>query len=152
MRRVSALPVMCSAIAVLILFVAGARGWAQKENPAAAEGGDQASGKEALLQQQLKMIDQALADLVTRYKGGEIAVTNNAFVVWRRRRLDTLRALGPGRAEYKAELNKHVEFMRMREGWVQKSYEQNVLARVDVLDAQYQRIEAELLLAAQKTP
>src|SRR5262245_22357124 len=96
MRRASALPVTCSAIAVLILFLVGTRGLAQKENPAAAQGRDQASDKDALLKQQLKLIDQALADLGKQNQGGELPVTSDEFHVWRRRRLDTLRALGPG--------------------------------------------------------
>jgi hypothetical protein len=99
-----------------------------------------------LAREQLKLIEQATADFDRLYKGGEISITSPKFNLWARRRVEATRALGAGKDAMVAALERYVDFMRNQEAAWKDSYKKDLVTRADVLSAQYERLEAEMLL------
>jgi hypothetical protein len=63
----------------------------------------------ALAREQLALIDEALASLNRLYQTAKVSgPTDPAFSLWRRRRVETLRKTGAGKAEIVAALEKYV--------------------------------------------
>jgi hypothetical protein len=103
-----------------------------------------------LAQEQLKLIDQALADLDRLHKGGEVSIDNPGFDLWERRRVESLRASGAAKAEMVAGLERYLNRMRNKERWAEELFKKDQRSRTDVLDAKYQRLEAEIWLNQEK--
>lgn len=103
-----------------------------------------------LAQEQLKLIDQALADLDRLIKGGEVSVTNSSFDLWERRRVETLRASGAGKAEMVAGLERYLNRLRNQERWTEELWKKDQATHTDFLDARYRRLEAEIWLNQEK--
>jgi hypothetical protein len=103
-----------------------------------------------LAKEQLKLIDQVMADLDRMYKNGETSLTDPAFKLWARRRLDALRASGATKDAMVAELARYVDFMKKQESAWRVLYERDQATRADIASAQYERLEAEMLLNQEK--
>jgi hypothetical protein len=100
-----------------------------------------------LAKEQLKVIDQIIADLDRLLRGGEIGATDPGFILWSRRRVDALRASGASKAELNAALDQHLVRTKNREAWVKIQYTKDATgSRMDVLAAQYDRLQAEMWL------
>jgi RNA polymerase sigma factor (sigma-70 family) len=104
----------------------------------------------ALAREQLALIDKAEADLHRLALGGEIRFNDASFSMWGRRRLETLRTAGAGKAEIVAALEKHLDRLKKDEGTVQKGYQQGVLTGAETYDVQFRRMEAEIWLNEEK--
>jgi hypothetical protein len=100
--------------------------------------------------EQLKLIDQITADLDRLYKGGEISISNPARKLWALRKVDALRATGAAKDVVVAELQRYVELMKSLEAASKTGYERDTVTRADVLAAQYERLEAEIMLNQEK--
>jgi hypothetical protein len=99
-----------------------------------------------LAEEQLKLIDQGLAVLDRMYKGGEVSLDGPGISRWERRRIDALRAAGAGKKEVIAALERYLKRMKDVEGYKQTLLERDQCSRVDLLDARYERLEAEIWL------
>jgi hypothetical protein len=136
---------------ITVVALAGAMALAASEPPTP----DQAQAKplavnKPLAEEQLKLIDQGLAELDHLYRGGEVSITSPAFTLWTRRRVDALRAAGAGKAEIVGALEKYVARMKSCEGWMKDLHQKDQATLADITDARYQRLEAEIWLNQEK--
>jgi hypothetical protein len=103
-----------------------------------------------LAREQLKVIDQIRADLDRRFENGELSATDAAFKLWARRRVEALRATGADKKAIVAALERYVDLLRKQESAWKVLWEKDQGTRVDFLAAQYERLEAEMLLNQEK--
>jgi hypothetical protein len=115
--------------------------------PAASQAPDP---KKALAQEQLGLARQALSDLDRMYKGGEVALDDPRFAVWERRQVEAVRDAGASRAEFIAALEDYVKRLRDRQRLVEEGDRRTQVSRVDVHDAKYRVLEAEMWLNQEK--
>jgi len=104
-----------------------------------------------LAKEELKVIDQILADLDKLYRGGEIDGTQPGFILWSRRRVDALRASGASKDEIIVALGQHLDRTRKNEVIVKNQHEAAAASHIDMLAAQYERLQAEMWLNQEKT-
>jgi hypothetical protein len=100
----------------------------------------------ALAREQLKLIDQIRADLDRLFRNGEAGLTDPRFKLWERRRVEALRATGAPKDVVVAELEQYIDLMKRQEAASKTEYERAVISRDVFLAAQYERLEAEMLL------
>jgi hypothetical protein len=134
-------------LALVALAVAPAP--AAPEPPAKA-GAEALAVNKPLAEEQLKLIDQSLAELDRLYKNGELSITSRGFNLWERRRIDALRAAGAGKTEIIAALERYLKRMKDVEGFTKTLYERDQAARGDITNARYERLEAEIWLNQEK--
>jgi hypothetical protein len=103
-----------------------------------------------LAKEQLKVIDQIVADLDHLYRGGERSATDPEIILWSRRRVDALRASGASKAELIVALEEHLVRTKKREARVKTQHSTAHASRMDVLAAGYERLEAEMWLNQEK--
>jgi hypothetical protein len=107
-----------------------------------------------IAEEQLKLADQALRDLDALYKKGamrgEMPNANPGFALWERRKIDALRASGASKAEIVAALEVHTKRMKDQVRYIETAFAKNVVGRVDVFDAKYSALEAEMWLSQEK--
>lgn len=103
-----------------------------------------------LAQEQLKLIPQALGDLDRKFKGGEASIDDDRITRWERRRVDALRASGAPKAEVVAAAEGFAKRMKMLEQVARQRYEKDICERLDVAEATYRALEAEMLLNQEK--
>jgi hypothetical protein len=103
-----------------------------------------------LAEEQLKLIDQGLADLDRLLKGGELSLDNTGITRWERRRIDALRAAGAGKTEVIAAVERYVKRMKVVESAKNTQFQKDLCTRVDILEARYERLEAEIWLNQEK--
>lgn len=127
------------AIAVFALAGALAPADPQPEDP-----------NKALAQEQLNLTRQALRDLKLQYQNGEVAMFDPKFALWERRQVEAIRAAGATKAEFVAALEDYVKRLNVLQAVVQKGYEKDQVTRVDVHDAKYRLLEAEIWLNQEK--
>jgi hypothetical protein len=104
----------------------------------------------ALAQEQLKLARQALADLDRLYKGGELALDNPKFPLWMRREVEALRASGADKAELVEALEGYVKRLRDLASVTERASEKAQATRIEVYDAKYRVLEAEMWLNQEK--
>jgi hypothetical protein len=104
----------------------------------------------ALAQEQLKLARQALRDLDLMHKGEGLSRTDPRFALWERRQVEAIRATGAGKAELVAALENYLKRMKEEERLAQLALEKDQGTRVDVWDAQYRVLEAEMWLNQEK--
>ncbi len=66
----------------------------------------------ALAREQLALIDEAWTMLHDLAQNDRIEIFTRTFAVWGRRRLETLRRAGAGKAEIVAALEKHINDLK----------------------------------------
>ena len=131
-RRVGLLLGICALAAVLA--------------PAASQAPDR---KKSLAQEQLTLARQALQSLDQMDKNRD-PVDEARIAVWERRQVEAVRDAGTSRAEFIAALEGYVKRMRDRQRIVEALREAARVALVDVLDAKYRVLEAEMWLNQEK--
>jgi hypothetical protein len=104
------------------------------------------SANRKLAREQLALIDKVLVALNEGVRAGNNRITDAAFTLWGRRRLEALRAAGAEKGEIVAALEKYVAELKKQEADVQLMYEANLLEFFDFSEFQYRRREAEIWL------
>src|SRR3954453_488329 len=100
-----------------IVTIAGALAPAASEPPAPQKDAQEPLAvNKALAEEQLKLIDEGLADLDRLYKGGNISINDPGFNRWARRRVDAIRESGAEKAKIVAALEKYVKRTKDVEG------------------------------------
>ena len=127
----------------------GARERAKSAPPQNAGAGAAAPGiaaNRALAREQLALIDEAWAMLNELARAGEISIADPSFSLWGRRKLETLRKAGAGKAEIIAELEKYVKELKEHEAIAKSRMEVPRRPAVDLRDVRFRRLEAEIWL------
>jgi len=109
-----------------------------------------ADANKALAQEQLKLARQALHDLDLMNEREGLGRTDPRFALWERRQVEAIRAAGAGKAELIAALEDYLKRMREQERLAQLSIEKAQGTRIDLWDAQYRTLEAEMWLNHEK--
>jgi outer membrane protein TolC len=74
---------------------------------------------------------------------------NPRFGVWERRQVEAVRDAGASRAEFLAALEGYVKRLRDRQRLVEEAFRQGQASRLDVHEAKYRVLEAEIWLNQQ---
>jgi hypothetical protein len=106
----------------------------------------------ALAKEQLKLAREALNDLDRLHKGGELSHSDPKFLLWWRREVEAVRASGADKAELVAALERYVERMRGLAREAETAYKQGSLTRIELFDARYRLLEAEMWLNQESLP
>lgn len=128
---------------ILIVGVALAGGLA----PAAPENADP---NVALAREELKVIDLAFKDIELMKSGGELGLSDPKLLIWGQRKIDALRATKASKEEVIVALTEHLERMKKNEAYVNHAHQAGEATRLDIRDAQYRRIDAEIQLNREK--
>jgi hypothetical protein len=115
--------------------------------PAAPE---KADPNQELAREQLKVVERALKDMETLMSHGELNLSDPKYSVWSRRKIEALRATKAGKAETVAALEDYVARMKGVEQFAAAALKAGQGGRIDLEDAQYRRLEAEILLNEEK--
>ncbi len=119
---------------------------AKSAGGAAAPDVPDAAATQALAREQLVLIDEALASLEQMVQISKINPNDPSFSMWRRRRPETLRKAGLGKAEMVTELEKYIKDLKKQEQIAKDLVMSARGTEVEVLDARFQRLEAEIML------
>jgi hypothetical protein len=138
-----------NSLSVAVIALCAALAPAPPESPAKSPPGPLAANI-PLAREQLKLIDQIQGDHDRNFKNGELGATAPVFKLWARRKLDAIRATGAGKDRMVAELEGYLNFMRTQEAAWKVLYQQDQATRADFAAAQYERLEAEMLLNQEK--
>ena len=104
----------------------------------------------ALAREQLALIDGALATLHQMARNARIRLGDPSFSLWERRRLETLRRAGAGKAEIVAALQETIKRLNEYEAIAKARKEMAQGTEIDVNDVQFRRLEAEIWLNEEK--
>jgi hypothetical protein len=104
----------------------------------------------ALAREQLKVIERAFEDMDRLTSGGHLNLTNPKYTFWGQRKLDALRAAKVSKNEMIAALTEYLERMKKHETNVNRAHQAGNADLLDVRDAQYLRLEAEIWLNQEK--
>jgi hypothetical protein len=107
----------------------------------------------ALAREQLALIDQALDALHTlaRFPRGEkTSFADPSFSLWERRKLEALHRAGAGKAEIVAALEKLIDTLKQEEAMAELRRRSARGTQLEVLDARFRRMEAEIWLNEEK--
>src|SRR5262245_65548725 len=98
----------------------------------------------ALAREQLKLTDLAFKDMDSMMSNGELNLSDPKFSLWGKRKLDALRAARVGKDEMIVALTDYLNRTKQNESHVIKAHQAGQASRIDVHDAQYRRVEAEM--------
>lgn len=115
--------------------------------PAASEAPDP---KKALAQEQIGVARGALSLLEELRKQGKVRAYDPQYSVWERRQIEAVRDAGANRAEFIAALEAYVKRMKDRQQLVDQAYQMAEVSYMDVLEAKYRILEAEVWLNQEK--
>ncbi len=79
-----------------------------------------------------------------------ISIADPRFSIWGRRKLETLRKTGAGKAEIVAALEKYIDSLKEEEAIAKARKEIAQGTEVDLRDVQFRRLEAEIWLNEEK--
>ena len=135
----------------------GARELAKPAPPAAAGPGaaaapaapDMAANRD-LASEQLALIDQALATMQQMAQNGMLSLADASFSVWGRRRLETLRKAGAGKAEIVAALENHLNSLKREKAIAKARFDSGQGTQLEIYEVQFRRLEAEIWLNEEK--
>jgi hypothetical protein len=131
----------------------GAREQAKTAPPptagAAAAVPDMAANR-AIAREQLALIDEALATLHQLARNGRLSLADPSLSLWGRRRLETLRKTGAGKAEIVAALEKYIDSLKQEEALAEAQRQAARATQVEVYDVRFRRMEAEIWLNEEK--
>ena len=105
---------------------------------------------QALARQQLALIDNAWAMMHSMAQNARIEIATGPFGLWGRRRLETLRKTGAGKAEIVTALEKHIDSLKALEAIAKARHEAARGTALDVIECQFLRLEAEIWLNEEK--
>ena len=130
-------------IAMLLLVAAFCiQGYAAAETP---------SDIKELKQAKVQTAREALQALDVQLKAGRVAPFDSAFATWTKRLLDAELALCENKADRLAAHEKYLKYVKELEGFVNEQFKARTCSIVNLKEAQYRRLEAELWLAEAKT-
>jgi hypothetical protein len=104
----------------------------------------------ALARKQLALIDEALDMLHRQAQNGRVSIADPSFAIWGRRKLETLRKMGAGKAESIAELEKYINALKQEEAIAEARHQSARGTMIEVRDVQFRLIEAEIWLNEEK--
>ncbi len=128
----------------------GPREQAKTATPPPAAAVPDIAANRALAREQLALIDKVLATLHRLARNAQISLSDPSFSVWGRRKLETIRKTGAGKAEIVAALEKYSNDLKEEEAIAKNRLELARGTRVDVYDVQFRRMEAEIWLNEEK--
>jgi len=135
----------------------GAREQAKPVPPPAAGAGAAAApaapdmaANRALAREQLALIDKALATMQQMAQNGMLSLADASFSVWGRRRLETLRKAGAGKAEIVAALEKHLNSLKREKAIAKARFDSGQGTQLEINEVQFRRLEAEIWLNEEK--
>jgi hypothetical protein len=132
----------------------GAREQAKTPPPPAAVAGGAAvpdiAANRAIARLQLALIDETLAMLLDLARNARISLADPSFSIWDRRKLETLRKVGAGKAEIVEALEKYINNLKEEEAVAKDLVQKARATQVSVNDAQFRRMEAEIWLNEEK--
>ena len=105
--------------------------------------------KKSLAREQLGLAQEALSHLDELQKQGRVRAYDHTFGVWEHRQVEAIRDAGGSRAEFIAALEGHVKRLRDRQRLAEEAYRAGA-DRMDLLDAKYRALEAEIWLNQEK--
>lgn len=105
----------------------------------------------ALARKQAALADQALRDLETLVKSDQLSKNDPKFGLWERRKIEALRASEAGKDELIAALTRYLDRMKRTEEYTAQLFRGGEASRIDVHDAEYRRLEAEIWLNKEQT-
>jgi hypothetical protein len=116
----------------------------------AGTAGPEIEANRALARKQLALIDGALADLHQLTQDARVELDDPRFSLWGRRRLETLRKTGAGKAELVAAIEKYIDGLKVEEALAVQKLQAARGTRVGVYDVHFRRMEAEIWLNEEK--
>ncbi len=132
----------------------GAREQAKNAPPPKAGAGGAAvpaiAANRALASEQLAVIDQALAMLDRLYETSTIRLTDPRFSLWARRKVETLRKAGAGKAVIVAALESYINRLKQQEAVIENDHRSARATQFDVEDVRFLRLEAQIWLNEEK--
>ena len=128
----------------------GAREQAKTALPPTAAAVPALAANQALAREQLALIDKALALLHSFAQNARISISDASFSVWERRKLETIRKTGAGKAEIVAALEKHIDDLKQEEAIAESRRQGARGTQVEVNDVRFRRLEAEMFLNEEK--
>jgi hypothetical protein len=126
-----------SAFAIAVLALGGSLA------PAAPE---QSDPNVALAREQLALIDRAFKDMDMMKTGGQLNLSDAKFALWGRRQLEALHAARAGKNDIIRILTRYRERMKTNEEYVKHAHQAGEATRIELYDAEYRRLEAEMWL------
>ena len=96
------------------------------------------------------MIDQALAMLDRLYETSTIRLTDPRFSLWARRKVETLRKTGAGKAVIVAALESYINRLKQQEAVIENDHRSARATQFDVEDVRFLRLEAQIWLNEEK--
>ncbi len=144
MMRVARLKTPVAVAATLILATVGV---AVQGRPQTAP---DLEANRALAREQLALIDKAVDALRQLARHGRVSIASPSFSLWGRRRLETLRRTGAGKAEIVAALEQAIQRLKEDEVLAKGRLELARGTQLDVYDVQFRRVEAEIWLNEEK--
>jgi outer membrane protein TolC len=132
------------------------RGWALMLSIVALAGAlapaasQQLDANKALAQEQVKLARQALQDLDLMNKREQVALWDPKFALWERRQVEAIRAAGATHAEFVEALEAYRKRLQQLERFVEQGFQKGELSRLDLHDAKYRVLEAEMWLNQEK--
>jgi len=103
-----------------------------------------------LARKQVALVDQALHDLETLVKSDQLSKNDPKFGTWERRRIEALRASKAGKEELIAALTRYLDLTKRTEEYTAQLFRGGEASRIDVHDAEYRRLEAEIWLTQEQ--
>jgi hypothetical protein len=103
----------------------------------------------AIAREQLALIDKAL-ELLEMGRTARSDFAAPSFSLWGRRRVETLRRAGAGKAEIVAALESYINRLKQEEAVTEKEHQFGRATQVDVHDVRFRRLEAEIWLNEEK--
>jgi hypothetical protein len=131
----------------------GAREQAKTAPPSAAgaaPGVPDLAANRALAREQLVLIDEALAMLHDLARNARVDIADPSFSIWGRRKLDTLRKAGAGKAEIVAALEKYINDLKELEAIARAMKESARATQLGEFEMQFLLMEAEIWLNEEK--
>ncbi len=120
---------------------------AQGQTPAAPKPKD---ANKALAAEQLKLARQAIVETEAMYKNARLDNLDRV-AIWERRQVEALKASGVGKEELVSALEAYVKRMKNLAALAEARYQRASASHADVLEGQYQVLEAEMWLNQEKS-
>jgi RNA polymerase sigma factor (sigma-70 family) len=129
----------------------GARAQAKTAtSPPAAAALPVMAANQAIAREQLALVNETLAMLHRFAQNASISVSDPAFSLWGRRKLDTIRKTGAGKAEIIAALEEYINNLKNEEAIAEAKRQSARGTQVQIHDVRFRRMEAEIFLNEEK--
>jgi outer membrane protein TolC len=124
-------------LGIAVITVAGSLGWAAAQHEDA---------NKKLAEAQLALARQAISELDRLHQSGELSLASPQFALWEHRQVDALRLMGTDKPQTVKALEELLKRQRTRFQAAEQAYKSGQTNHVEVLEAQYAVLEAEILL------